>query len=235
MPAVESLSNTTYALRTNTTITAPTGIANDDLLLLLFITAENVEAPDPTPPAGFTILPGAWPIDVTGGVFNVEFRAYHKIASGETGDYTVTHVDTRSQGVMMRISGVDTTTPFSPNPTLNSGTADDTTASGLTTTVNNVMIVLAAFDWGDTANDLTPPTGTTPTFTEHLDVPLTYVAAGVLATAGATGDKTMANNSTGVNPWGAALIAIAPASGGAAPTACLPAIPTYPTIPTIAR
>src|SRR5436309_1333140 len=55
--AFRSIANTTYASRTNTVITAPAGIQNNDILLLLF-TLGDAAPPAPTPPAGFTALTG---------------------------------------------------------------------------------------------------------------------------------------------------------------------------------
>ena len=220
--AFQTISNTTYASRTDTTITAPTGIVNGDLLLMFFITLAGTEAPDPTAPAGFAVTPGAWPADVSAGGFNLEFRSFYKFASSESGDYLVTHATASSQGVLLRISGAHATAPFSPTPTLNANSgvvAEDTTATGLTTSVADCLIVLAAFDWGDTTNNLVPPTGSTPTFTERLDVAISFIATGMMVTAAATGDKTFANNSLLVNPWGASLLAIAPATGSPVPLA----------------
>lgn len=217
--AFEAVSNTTYASRANTVIPAAGlgTITNGDLLLLLFLGGASTEAPDPTAPTGFTICPGAWPADVSdAGSFNIEYRAYYKIASNESGDYTVTHTTASSQGAILRFSGAAQTNPINPTPTINSNvdTDDqDSIALGLTTTVDGSMIVWNGFDWGDVAADRVAPTGTTPTFTERLDVVLMYVATGVLATAGATGNKSMANNST-TGPWVASLIAIEPGATG---------------------
>ena len=210
MAAVRSVSNTTYASRTNTTITAPASIADDDILLLGILTVNDPDAVDTTPPTGFTLLTN-FPIDVTdGGGLNMEFRVYWKTASGESGNYTVTHASSSSQGWMVCVQDADT---ISVTPTVNNGTAASTTALSITTTVNDSLVILMAFDWGDSANNLTGPTGTTPTFVEKIDVaPLIYVTAGVLATAGATDNKTMANNSSTGSPWGATLIVVQPAA-----------------------
>ena len=218
--AFEAISNTTYASRTNTVIPAAAlgTITNGDLLLLLFMGGAATEAPDPTAPTGFTICPGSWPIDVTQGTFNMEYRAYYKLASSESGDYTVTHATASSQGAILRFSGTAQTNPINPTPTINfqtdPGSVENSTAPGLTTLVDGCMIVWNGFSWGDTTTDLTPPAGTTPTFTERLDTTLMYVATGIMTTAGATGDKSMANNSNTGNPWGASLISIEPGPTG---------------------
>lgn len=218
--AFAAISSTTYASRTNTTVPAAAlgAIANDDLLLLLVLTGAGTASPDVTPPTGFTICPGTWPTSVEGGGFNVRYWAYFKIANNESGDYTVTHAAASSQAAILRFTGAKTVTPINPAASTNTGGGTTSTALSVTTAVTDVMIVWNGHSWGDTTNDLTPPTGTTPTFTERMDTTLMYVATGVVAAAGATGNKAMTNNNTGSSPWAASLIAIEPATGGAAQT-----------------
>jgi hypothetical protein len=97
---------------------------------------------------------------------------------------------------MARVTGADRRIPFTPAPTQNVGTNSSTyTFLGVTTTVDSTLVMLFGSDWNDTANNLTPPTGTTPTFTEQVDIAGEYLATGVLSPAGATGNKTMTNNS----------------------------------------
>jgi hypothetical protein len=208
--AFRSSSNTTYAVRVNTTITAPASIADGDVLLLtMFIGRATGSGPPatPTPPTGFALLAGTWPIAVDDGTgFMAHVRVYYKIASGESGDYTVTHTTSTTQGLMFAVSGGSSS---SPACTQNSGTGTTTTALGLTTTGADALIAFLGWDWGDTAANLVAPAGTTPAFTERVDVaPLTYLATGVLAAAGATGDKTQTNNSNGGNPFVGILIAV---------------------------
>ena len=105
--AFESISNTTYASRTNTTVTAPSGITNGDLLLaMFFILSPNTNAPPtPTAPSGFATVSGiTQPLDTGahGGVRG-HSRLYYKIASSESGDYTWTHTTHSTQGVIARI------------------------------------------------------------------------------------------------------------------------------------
>jgi hypothetical protein len=212
---IASFTNTSYATRTNTTITKPTGTIDGDTLLLGIITgASGGNAPDPTAPTG-TLLTG-FPITATDGGFTIEMRIYVKVASSEGADWTFTHTNCASQGFALRCRNVNTTTPIDVNPSTNQGTGTTTTALGITPVTNNAMVIYIAHDWGDTTNALTPPTGTTPTFVEILDSPpptggLVYIAAGLLATAGATGNKTQTSNSGVSGAWGATLIALRPA------------------------
>lgn len=208
--ALGSFSNTTYGSNTNTTVTAPTGVQAGDYLLLLVALGASGEAPDPTPPSGFTAI--ATPVDI-GDTFNLELRSYGKVAdSGDAAaaNFTVTHTTASSQAVMLRITGVDADTPLDATPTINDNNGATTTWTGLTTVTNGAFIVAAEVDFADNTNDTSPPSGTTPTFTELLDVTLTYVAYGTMATAGATGDKTHVNNNGGGAPWGSVLFAFRP-------------------------
>lgn len=213
MPAFGSISSTTWAARTNTTITAPSGIADGDRLVLIQLTGTSGEAPDPSPPAGFTLLSGpTWPVEITEFAFNIEARVYEKTAASESGDYTVTHTNCESQGVIVRV-----TSPGAFNPAMSSniGVNFTTTATGLTVAANS-YVMFVAWDFLQSANDITAPTGTTPTFTERLDGGTSdlYVADGVYVAGGATGDKTITNRNTDpIAPWGALLIAVEPAAG----------------------
>jgi hypothetical protein len=220
-PAFRSISSTTYATRTNTTVTAPSGITNGDLLIFgIGIFGSGGEAVDPTPPAGFSLISGpSWPLQAVEGANEVETRIYSKVASGESGDYTATHADASSQGWMVAVS----------DPSVNfvitgqSGTGTTTTALSVTSANNNALILFIVHDWLSNAADISVPTGTTPTFTERLDgaTSLFYVATGVLGTAGATGDKTITNRNNIGDPWSAVLLAIEP---------FVPVVPLAPTI-----
>lgn len=207
-PDYVSASNTTYGSNTNTTVTAPATISNGNKLIIVGLTVANPTAPTATPPAGFAEVAGTWPIVVSDGASQMRVWVWYKVAASESGNYTFTHAVCNSQGFMLNISGgVDT----QPSASLNSGIGVTTTFSGLTTVNNNALVIVLGTDWGDTAANLTAPAGTTPTFTERLDVaPLIYAATGILATAGATGDKTMTNNTAAGNPWTGTMVVIEP-------------------------
>lgn len=216
--AYRSIANTTYAARTNTTVTKPTGTANADILVGWIVTALSGEAPDPTPPSGFSLVSeGTFPIDNATGGFNLELRVYSKPAGeSEPANYTFTHSNCSSQGGLVAISGAGAEPTI--RCTTNKGSETTTTFLGLTTKVAESLILLIAHDWADKSNNLTAPTGSTPTFTERLDTTLSYVASGVLAAAGATGNKTMTNNNnaSGSSLWGTVMVAIEPKAASAA-------------------
>lgn len=111
---------------------------------------------------------------------------------------------------MLRLTGVDTSTPV-PQVTFNSGTGSTTTATGLTTSRDNSVVIFNAFAWdGYPGSNGSPPTGTSPTFTERFDggANSRYVAEGSLLVAGATGDKTQSSANQSANPWLAQLIEV---------------------------
>ena len=209
--AFRSSSGTTYATRTSTTITAPTGITDDDILVLVALTADFTEAPDPTPPTGFTLLTST---NIFEYALDMEVRVYWKLAASESGNYTFTNSSCSTQGVMLVFSGRDTTDPFGALETTNTGTGQTTTATGLTTAADDSDILFVGSDFFDNSNNLTPPTGTTPTFTERFDnsAASLYAATGILATAGATGNKSHSNkNGNGTSPFAAHFLALKPA------------------------
>ena len=218
--AVRSTSGVAYGSRTNTAITAPAGIVNGDILLL-FVAVAGASPPTPTFPAGFATVAG--PIASTSGGFTVNFYCLWKRASGESGSYTVTHSSASSLAQLYCISGAKSSgSPINASSS-NSGTGVTSTGTGITTTVNDCLVVFAEHDWGDTSNNLSPPSGTTPTFTERVDAALRYYAEGVLATAGATGNKSITNNNTTdplfPNPWAVYLVAVEPAGSSHSLTA----------------
>jgi hypothetical protein len=75
-------------------------------------------------------------------------------------------------------------------------------------------VCFVTHNWQTYNGTSSPPAGATPTFTEQWDpasdTHLMYAATGVLATAGATGDKTQSNRNGAGEPWTAWLVAVGP-------------------------
>jgi hypothetical protein len=208
-PSYRASTNTTYASRTNTVVNLPTGTKDGDLLLLWHLLG-NATPPTPTITAGWTLVPGL-PTTQTVSGFSVTARLWYRFANGEPTSYTITHTVSNSQAYLGAYQGVSAALPLNPTPTVNKGINTTSTYTGLTTLANNCLVVLIGHDWGDFTNNLTPPTGTTPTFTERLDVTLSYVADGTLATAGATGNKSMTNNCSSISGWQVVMLSLPPA------------------------
>ena len=143
--AFRSMSSIGYGSRTNTVVTAPSGIVNGDILILaVLIAGPSPETrPTPTMPSGFTVIQG--PAEVTDASdFGVKRVLAWKLASSESGSYTVTHAAASSQAVMVCISGASSSTPVSSD---NSGTGTTTTALGVTTPSNNSLVLFFAQAW----------------------------------------------------------------------------------------
>lgn len=218
MSSIHSKSTLTNASRTNSTITAPSPISDNDVLVAILCVGA-ASSPAVTPPAGWTeITPTGWPMTFSkADPWEVKVHLYWHLASSESGNYTFSHSAANTEAIMYAVSGANTTTPFSPNPTGATGTGLTSTATGLTTPNNNSLVIFCAADWdGYGAGGTSPPSGTTPTFTEDYDgtnVGVFYAASGVLATAGATGNESISNSNIAGNPWSAGLISVQTGAG----------------------
>jgi hypothetical protein len=180
--------------------------------------------PTVTPPAGWAVASGSPHslVMASDTGYGSHLWVFWKIASGESGSYVFTHTAADSQAIMYRITGADTTAPLTPAGTTNTnyndtpgGVGKQATALGLTTANNDSLVIYAVALWDGGPG--TAPSGSTPTFTERLDTGALYIADGVLATAGATGNKVNASNFTAQNAasvWRALLVAVqAPGAG----------------------
>lgn len=210
--AVRSFTSTTYASRTNTTLTAPSGLADNDILLAAVFVGVSGTAPSVAAPSGFTALPGS-PTSVTDVYgFNGKLNVFWKRAASESGSYTFSHSSASSQGLLLAISGAVTSGSPIDASSNNTGVGNTSTATGVTTTVPNDLLLYIAHDW-EGVGALSPPSG----FTEIFDS-LIYSARMSQATAGASGSKTQTNGNLYDEPWAAWLVAVKPAAGGTAYT-----------------
>jgi hypothetical protein len=214
MAAYGSHSGTTYASRTNTTITAPVGIADGNDLLQYFVLAAGSAASIPTPtwPSGFSVIAG--PVTVSQNndpaAFSVRSWLLRKRALSESGDYQTLHSSASSDGVIVCVTnGLDAT----PVVTVNDGDgAGDITFLSLTTVDLNAYIAAFCHNWNLWGAG-EPPSGATPTFTERQDLAasLIHFSDATWASSGATGNKTKdSDNAVGADQWAAMLVAIEP-------------------------
>lgn len=213
---------TTRGTRTNTTLVAPTGIADGDELLIYFLmAAASVAALDalpPTWPTGFAVVGG--PVTVSEGnnaaAFSIRTWLVRKRASGEGGNYTVTHAGASTDGLIVAVrDGAN-----NPAPQVTTSDGDGTgnvTFTGVTTSGANCWLGAFAHNWQNWGSG-TPPNGTTPTFTERLDSAsnTVYFAEGTWAGSGATGSPTKDSDNAGANDqWAAMLVAVEDAAAAA--------------------
>jgi hypothetical protein len=204
-PVHRSNSSVTYGSRTNTTITAPAGIVDGDILLLsLFLGSTGT--PTPTPPSGFASV-GVGPSFGSQAGFNGWLYQWWKRAASESGSYTTTHATCSSQGVITCIKdAIQTGNPIDAvSVSASSSTGTVSTASSITTTVAGDLLIWGSHDWTAT-KALNPPAGMTERFDD-----LVYMADERLRVAGATGARTQTNGNPGsTDVWAAYLIAIKP-------------------------
>lgn len=215
MASFGALSTTTWAQRTNTTVDAPAGVQNGNVLLLGLVLGDPAGPPSaPTLPSGFQVISG--PASVADpSSFTATRRLAWKVASNEPSSYLIEHAALFSQAVVLSATSAASSTPV---VTDNNGLNNITTALDVTTPTDDSLVVFFVHNW-NLYGGADPPAGTTPTFTERLDqaTSLFYVATGELATAGPTGNKTHDNlNVNASDPWAAWLVAIgnAVAPGG---------------------
>ena len=201
-PVYRSSAGTSYASRASTTIPAPAGVADRDILLCGFFIATSTGIPpdDIVAPAGWT------QIDVETEVhdpfnFNADFYVFWKRASGEPADYTFTHQTAFTQGAIAAYSGC---TPYEdPIDAWSKSSANfgsTATYAGVTTTTDKDKLVLVAHNWDGTGT-LTPPSGETERFDSTV-----YISDEDILVAGATGNRTQSLTSD--NPWAGFLVAL---------------------------
>jgi hypothetical protein len=220
-PTVAATSSTSYASRTNTTITAPSGITNNDILVATVFAGRITSAGGTvsvTPPSGFTLIDSTAVHDLSGDQFTGTMYVYWKRASSESGNYTFTHATASTQGLMHRVSGC--VTSGSPIDVYSKGSAtgagsQTTAAPSIITTSPKDLLIWISHDW-EGSTTLSPPTG----FTERLDS-LLYSADKVQVSLGEVGTVTQTNGNPGLgNPWGVVLLALEPVEpAGSSPIA----------------
>jgi photosystem II stability/assembly factor-like uncharacterized protein len=203
-----SSSSTTYAVRTDTTLSAPSGLVDDDVIIAAIFVGADTTAPSVIAPAGFTELPGS-PTSVTdSGNFNGQLHVYAKRAASESGSYTFTHSSASSQAILLAYAGASKSGLFIDASSHNTGVGVSSDALGITTTQPNDMLIWISHNWTGSGN-LSPPVE----LTERFDG-LVYAADIPFASTGATNDVVQSDNgNTGSDPWAAWLIGITPDNG----------------------
>lgn len=223
--AVGSVSLLAPGNRSNSSFTAPSGISDGDILVILMTTGRD-PALNPTAPSGFTAFTG-FPATMSSYVpatYIVRIHAWYKVASGESGNYATSHVAADTEGIMYRITGGDTGTPQDVSPAFTdhpSGTGGSTvTAPTVTPTVDGSLVIWFGATW-DGFGSQSPSGGTTPTFTEYSNNAsgISYSQAGPLTTAGATGTKSVTASQASDRVWWAWHFVIRASAGGGGGTA----------------
>jgi hypothetical protein len=199
-PAFRSVSSISYASRTNATVSAPSGLANDDIMLAVVVTATSGTglgtAVAVTPPAGWKAF--TTPQETDDGSFTAKVWMFWKRAASESGSYTFTHATSNSQAIIAAFSGCVTTGPPFDGWSMNFGRATVGAAPSILPNSTNDLLIYADHGW--TGSATTPPTG----FTEQFDTTLLTLATKVLTARGNTGTVSHTTSA----PWGTYLVAL---------------------------
>jgi hypothetical protein len=209
-PKVRSQSSNTTNGASSLTINTPSGTSQGDLLLAT-ISHQGGTSTNVTPPAGWTLVPGS---DFSDGT-NARIDAYYHFAgASEPSSYTFSLTNGASQtiaGGILDITGASQTSPFNAVGGHVNASSRWVTASSITTTVPNTLLVFAGA--ANVNASWSPPglmseewQGTTNGAYNISDE--TSIQA--LAASGATGARPALLSTTGRSV--AELLAIAPAS-----------------------
>lgn len=204
--ALPSQTNTTYANRTNTPLTLPSGVQAGDILKVTIFCGRAGATPFTPTNANYT----TWgtPTNISDGSFQGNTNIFWRRATASESDPTFNHSAQSTQGLIQRLTGcIASGTPFGATSNNTANTPGGITATGtsITTSVANAWLCFDAIDWSAPQN-LTPPTG----MTEQLDSTI-YSATELIAVAGATGSRVL--TLTGItDPWSVRMTELLPAS-----------------------
>lgn len=190
------------ATGTNLTVTAPTGIANDDILIAVLYREGGAW----TPPAGWTQV-GA---DIADSGANMTLAAYYKRAASESGNYTFNLSSSVWRiAAMACYSGCITSgSPIDVSATKND-TLNPVLAATITTTNANEMCVVGMGNY-----DSTDITVGTSGYTQRDQLGGCEWWEILQASAGASGAKTFSSNTSA--HWATIHLALLPAVAGGA-------------------
>jgi hypothetical protein len=162
------------------------------------------------------------PVQVTISGATASAYMWYRVASSEPASYAFDNTNTAGHTTsctMAAYRGVDTSTPLDGTPTGNSnpGPTTTVTATGLTTSFTNSLLVMFA----PTGQNTTSSSWTSP-LTEQLDASVINWADGIQTSAGATGNKSMITSaSVDATAFLAALREAAGGGGAPFPAAIL--------------
>lgn len=191
----------------------PAGIVSGELLTA-HITFTGATPPSNTPPAGWTLRQ-----NIDGGG-NVQTSTWYRIADGsETGSVTWTSTTAvgRTTGIMIRWSGVDTTTPFdvADVTAVTGAVGTSITAPSQTTVTANAMVVTTVTVHASSTVDIVTAAGWTKSSGSTGTGRRTNVYNRQFASAGATGTTLWDQNPpTATLEMIAISMALRPAPGG---------------------
>ena len=230
-PAFRAVSAKTYSAPTSgndTTVPVDAAVQNGDIMVLAFLAGSAGVGYDVNTPSGWTPFGSPLPNSVNDGSdFTLRLSLFWRKAASEPASYTVTAPGIsgasvpRTAALLFAVSGAKDQAPAF---TFNSGTLSgpggatslDATALSITTPAD-ALVAFLAHNWDLYGGSQTVPPGTTPTFSERYKSAsnLFYLATGVFAAGGATGDKVQSDVNSPANPFSALLLSFEPAPAAA--------------------
>lgn len=233
-----SRDSSTAAPSQTITINKPTGVADGDLLDLLVAGMEDDQVSraltSVTAPSGFTLVSEKAAFNASTNRRAWRYRKVITNSGSEPSTYslTVNYSTTGAlnmAGILVRYSGVDTSTPVDVAGTFDGETSSTTmTVTGVTTTSTNTLLSMGSYAY----RDVTPVTWNAGTkiadatvagssaLTGRITVSMAYLAQ---ASAGISGDKTATMTGVTARSNDGLIVALKEAlSGGLAITSVTP-------------
>lgn len=191
----------------------PSGLAVDDLLIMA---VETTNTDTPSPPAGWTAMPGSGTGDASE---NTKLTWWYHFYTGAAPSTTIADPGDHVLAQIAAFRGVDTSTPFEASAAQRvDGGGSSSYFPGITTTVNWVMVVAAGVTTDDVDVFSNYPYPVQQTFraatTQGNDGSI-HMVHRYQPTAGATGDITFDINTT--RPRVLATVGLIPADAGVDP------------------
>lgn len=191
---------TAGSTRANTTLTKPAGTAAGQIMLIGLDLESGIT---PLPP------PGWWLLDYTEHL-TANFGRYifwRRALATEPATYTVTHASTWAEGYIVTIQNVSASA-IPVCGSVNQNTTNTASSPQVTSRGANAYIGFLCVTFS-TPGALTPPTGSTPTFTEENDPNgNVYYADGTLAAQGSTAASVTVTLGAGHGGWICNMIVI---------------------------
>ena len=191
--------------------TPPTGLANNDILILYLYYEDST--PTVTPPTGFTELTNC----ASHGT-HVHQRVYWKRASSESGSYTTSFngASTYAQSMLVAYSGAVTTGTPIEDSDKTSGSGTTITLPSVTTLTANTVILGFCSDYNFST------TYTSSDLTERGDVTGLFLGDISQATSGSSGTKAITASLS--DEYAGAILNIAETSGAAESSSVSPSV-----------
>lgn len=218
LPAYDSNSGTA-AGTTGVTVTKPTGLTDDDILIAIAQSSDQLGGDWSC--SGWTVLAGQ---QTTAGrdMNTTVLRKVITDASGEPANYTFTNSDTDTRNLSASIfivRGGDTSTPEDATTQENAGTDSCTPDSpSITTTTDGALVIcISCFNSATAYLTFSAPTDYTLLYDENTRQAAQHgVAYAEQASAGASGAETWQNSGDTGAEWHVYTLAMKPESGAAA-------------------